>query len=697
MPPTTQDLFIYIAGRNVTKKVDLKIGIRITEERGKRISQGSFTLKDGASLGLALWNVVLIISPDFSANYMWGYITDLKETKRAANILDYAIRVSRAEVRFSKAILNGTFTGTDAQILSSILSNAVPDLSGLFDFSSGVTALTADSLNFEANELTALDAIDKLAEEVGANWGWTMDDGARFNFCKNPALTNDADFYSGELDANSTASIAMAAAAPPAWNPANMAWGSGAGETGGGILLTPITQGVVRRAGMTIGRTTLSGTLAGFEVELADNDSTWLQLTIFVKSSLNSVNMRIDALRYDVDGNFLSVGTTANINLTTGWVQYFAALAIGPATGFPDNFLMDFVLSISETADYTINIDKVVVEVVTAKGAPLPAYFDGNTTNALWTGIDDESESLLLRDGKHQLDWAAAPSDAPFDLDIGTTDFVGDIDFNYAGLDGINHMIVIGGYGYVDVVWEFHANNKNVVFDLPVEMFPADGDSVIVVEENTGTDGTPIWTGRTVLERIGNSLAGTTVLWSQEHFYLEWSTAPPDLNRAFRVTARIKERIRATVSDDVDIANTGVTLADTIYDDTITTQADAHAAGFAALVARASALQVNFTTYEPGLKPNQEIDIADSVRAETKTVVIQKVTHKYLGGGFAQFDIVAGQRQDDLADIAVKTRKLAEEKPPLDATTSGQALDTILDGDLEEILDGNNQVIFQVT
>jgi len=701
--PTLEKLYIYINGKNVSDKVvdPGHPSLRITEERGKRISQATFNLRDGAALGLALWAVVLITSTSYANTYMWGYITDLTETKNGIT-LDYAIQVSRAEVRFSKAIINGTFTGTDTEILAWILANSIPDLSSLFDFSTGVTGLSSGDFTFEANEMTALDAIDKLAQEVGADWGWTIGDRKdRTNLTLNPNLAANANYYGGAIAGNSSLNTAPWTD----WNTANFAYNGAGGESGGGIVLTlqeiaaPTMSGFFR-----LGRATDGGSNTFTYTRAEEDTNQYLMITFRSKiTGAGSVGTAsVELITYNSGGSYRAREAKAMSPLVgTIWRTQWEFFDLTDTTLFDSSgeFELQFLVNGGATTT-EVSFDKFLVEVIISASDPTsaPTYFDGDTSGAVWNGTDHDSTSTIAAD-KHQLDWDNVPADAPYDLDIGTTDFVGDIDFNFAGLDGINHMIVIGGYQWVSKVWEFHANNSNIVFDLPVEMFPASGDSVIVVAQNDGSDATPSWTNKTVQERIGNTLgSGNDLLWSQENFYLEWATAPRNLARAFRVTARIKERIRATVTDSTNITSTGVELADTIYDDTITTEADAHAAGFAALEARKAALHISFTTYTPGLKPNQEIDIADSSRpGGTRTVIIQKVIREYLGGGVTKFRIEAGQQAPNLVDQLIKTRRLAEEKPPLDAETGATTLDTILDGNDEPILDGNYQPIYQVT
>jgi hypothetical protein len=693
--PTTEKLSIYIGGRNITNYVDSKAGLRIDEERGRRISSASMLLKDGGDLGIDGWDVVLVMSPDFGANYMWGYITDHKEIKRGV-VLDYNLTISRAEVRFHRAIINGTYTGTDATILSSILANAVPDLSDLFDFTSGVTAITTDSLTLDFNNETGLDAIERLADEVGANWGWTMDQNSRINMAYNPALNLTMDYFGSDISANSSWATDFAA-----WNSGNTVWDAAAGESGGGIEMTAqyFADELLYASFFRVGRVDDNGDHTMNFIRDDTGEGNWLQVTCSMKDPNAAWSVKFEILTYTEEGAFYaSDDNTSTGGGGGGWVRHNTAWDLSNSSLFPETGFFEIQVRVATSNAAYIGgfMDQMSIEVVNGvPGTPI-VYFDGDSADAQWMGDTNASPSLLLG-SKHQLDWNKDAGDAPYDIEIGTTDHVGAVEIDYAGLESVNHMIVVGGFEMVYAQWIFRANNIQTIFDLPELLLPADGDSVIVVEENTGTDGTPIWTNRTVQEAAGNVVGdGNDLLWSQEKYDLLWNTAPPALERAFRVTGRTKQRIRATVTDSVDIDNT-VERADVLYDETITTLNEAHAAGYAALQERKTPKQVVYTTYEPGLKVNQAQQIADSARGFDEELIIQRIERTYIGGGFAKFRVTVGQLQADLTDIASTTRKLAEDKPPIDATTSGVTLDTILDGDQEAILDGNNQPIFQVT
>lgn len=103
-----------------------------------------------------------------------GNITELKESKRDNGItVEYHIEASDYKYRLQKSVLDvAELSGTDAQILSALLTNAYPDLSDLFNFSSSVTSF-ASGLNLAVGNKSILEALEDLSDLVGgADWSF---------------------------------------------------------------------------------------------------------------------------------------------------------------------------------------------------------------------------------------------------------------------------------------------------------------------------------------------------------------------------------------------------------------------------------------------------------------------------------------------------------------------------------------------
>jgi hypothetical protein len=232
--PTSEELLIIVNGNVVTDKIKAE-SITITNERGKRVSSAVFTIDDGVNLSLAQWQTVVIYEADMSIQHFNGFIMELKTNKRDV-FLDYTLDCSSVEVLLQRAIVNGSFTGTDDEILAAMLAAAYPDITDMFDWSSGVTPLSAVDLDIDFQDLNLLDALDMLSARLD-NAPYSQDYGAaisRVNMIKNPALTNNMDNYNSNLIAGGW----WASNGASAWNPANTVYNGSAGESGGGIVVT---------------------------------------------------------------------------------------------------------------------------------------------------------------------------------------------------------------------------------------------------------------------------------------------------------------------------------------------------------------------------------------------------------------------------------------------------------------------------
>ena len=160
--PTSEALLIIVNGNVVTDLIQPQ-SIRIVRERGKRVSTASFTIDNGAALGLAQWQSVVITSPDITTTYFNGFLMSRKASKVATR-LDYRCECSSVEILLQKAIINGSFTGTDDEILTAILANAYPDdLSTFFDWSSGITPALLSDITMDFQDMNLMDEIDMLS------------------------------------------------------------------------------------------------------------------------------------------------------------------------------------------------------------------------------------------------------------------------------------------------------------------------------------------------------------------------------------------------------------------------------------------------------------------------------------------------------------------------------------------------------
>jgi len=346
------------------------------------------------------------------------------------------------------------------------------------------------------------------------------------------------------------------------------------------------------------------------------------------------------------------------------------------------------------TTDFDGNIDDVSMELYIVPQAPGP-YFDGNSAGAEWHGVADGSTSYIVT---QKLNWNADADLADFDIDIGNMDeYMEDLSFDVSGADSINSLIVIGGTTYEDVDFEYPADGQNTHFDLQETYYPASGSTFPVIYKNIYIDATPIWTAQTVADRDTGSFSPATVLYDAEDHWLEWQTAPSLLKRSFRVVGRFKRRIKATIDDEVDQDTTGVVLVDTLYDDTITSENDAHARAMAEFGNRSELKEISFTTYEPGLFPGTKIAATDTALGlSADDFIIQRVAMQFLGGGYVKCRVEAGPYVPITEDFLAQNQREINKHQLITSTDNPTPaeLRTIYDDDDEPIWDDDESIIF---
>lgn len=704
MPPTKEPLAIIVGGLDAT--LNIPVGsIQINLELGNRVPSATFTIQDAASFGVRRWQTILIVSPDYATQYFLGYITDYSLQKRGIT-RDYAVTCSSIEVRLQKSTLNHICSGTDTDIINCMFANSLPDLTDLFDFT-GITDLRLDSFDFPALDMNLLDALDQLSSKVNANYSWSPSENTRVNHFSNPNMNTDGGYLSGVLPDGSDAKSNYSS-----WNSANVAWGDSYGDSSGGMQITLQTISSVARGFLVIGNSTKHAV----RYNRIEGGSLRISTSLYHKKDAGTTNLFLtfEVIVYDANGEFvktLGEGSLGGMVLTS-WNQSARDLRyLIDSDDIPLAGYLDVIVYFEQSAPIdasTVNVEKIMIEAIESVGGFYPTeYFDGEqkdaglTGESHWMGTARDSASYL-GDGQ-AMNWSDTPPNAAYDIDIGTDDFINDLQLEDMALDGINTVVVTGAFVYVDVDYEYPSNNQLTHFDLEESVFPQDGATYPIIYKNTGSDGTPTWTAQTVGNRIDDTLGvGNDCLYDEEKHWVEFNTAPADLKRGWRVVGRIKQRIRAVVEDEFQVADDGVQLVAAIYNETASTEEDVYELGLAELARRAGTRRITFTTLEPGLLPGAEIDIADSSQGISETMIIKRVSKNYgiegeFGGGYVRAEIEAGDHNPDLADIVAQNTAMATTRPPISASTADKALTQLYDDDNLPLWDDDNANLYQST
>lgn len=703
--PTSEDLLILVNGQTITNLIPAT-SIRIVNERGKRVSNCAFTVENGADIGIAQWKSVLIYENDLSKVHFNGFIMSFSTTKRGIYV-DYALDCSSIEILLQKTFVNGSFTGGDGDILSDMLSNAYPDVSSYFDWTGDITPLSLSNLQMDFQDMNLMEGLEALSAKVGnAPYNQGYNDNKRVNHIHTPGcevvyMLTATGQHNGKLIPDSSWAATYAA-----WTGV-ISYSDSYGETTGGIRLiledfTGIGGGY--RAFMGIGRRNPEDPVTYPHTDLFSISRTtnlWFAVSfrVNVQGTAADTNFFIRAVTYTKNGDIYHNGSSISRLDTAApgsWTTITRAIDLSIESEIPTNGYIELQIDCKNTSDAaTIYFDNFVVELTSGATETLAgSWFDGDSANAHWIGANNQSKSML---GKSPLKWGTSP-DAAFDVDIDNgTELFDNFQYDFNGFDGINSVIVTGGYQWVDVDWEYpaHGNAVNTHFDLEEPVHPAESFAFPIVYQNDGSDVSPSWTTMTVATRNDGFAAGN-VLYDLEKHWLEFQDAPPDLDRAFRVVGRIKQRIRAIVQNESNIAETGVEFSSVMNIDTVSTPSEAFDLGQSELANREPGATIKFTTYEPGLIAGAEIDIDDSVQSVDETVIIERVTRTYLGGGKGKFTVECGKYPAGLEDIMQETNYIATNRVPIDENAVTLTLRILTDDDGNELADDNGLLLADI-
>lgn len=227
----------------------------------------------------------------------------------------------------------------------------------------------------------------------------------------------------------------------------------------------------------------------------------------------------------------------------------------------------------------------------------------------------------------------------------------------------INRVIVEGGtFLSGDTDWEFPANGTQVNVQIDYRFWPQDGDTIIDVFINTGTDGVPIWTEKTVGVDNVDDLTSYNVLHNRDEKLLRFAAGhkPSNLDRAVKLSGRSLARVILSTDSDASFAKYNRWFEDKIQDESIESLAVAEQAGKAVLAEFAFAREQGVAEItEDGLASGMLIPLVDSVRGLNDNYLIHSLTTRFKGGQLAIYDIQFGEYNPDLIDIILSLKRAA--------------------------------------
>lgn len=592
-----------------------------------------------------------------------GYIVELETRKRSNGItLVYEAECADMKIRLQKSVLDvDSLTGSDADILSALLSNAYPDLSSEFDFSTNVTSLL-DDLSLPTANNNILDSLSQLSDLVGGS-DWRLE---------NPSLGETTTL--GFENSGETVNVFYA---------------------GGGSSTKPFVAVSLNASGTQNPEYYFGGNTGALDRVMA-----WRPTTgTFARISNHSLSFRSEVV---ANGEFK---TLTNLRFT-----YY----INPALS-DDLEMYVRVVSTVGTASYTLPSVTygawTTVDLEALGATNIPALIDGTDTASVSifiqpkSGVTISPSSTTVDIRMDDIEWVfsdglATPSlvwddeapDADFDIDIDAGDeFAFDIDLTVGDFDDFNSVTVIGGFTDESIDWTYESDGDQEHFDIELPV------KDITVYKNTGTDGSPTWTEQTLGIWGEDDLTGdggtADVLYDKQYYWLLFNSNPSNLSKSIRITGTIEKPLRVRVEN---VESGDPVFATTVYNKNITSLDEAVAVGNAALAKKNAIRKLEFRTYEPTLKVGQAITVTDSNRGLDERIVINRISTKWLGAsGHAEFHVFCGEDDDYGADtIIANNDKRSRENSAL-AETGTTTASIITDESGNAITDESGYVIYE--
>lgn len=206
----------------------------------------------------------------------------------------------------------------------------------------------------------------------------------------------------------------------------------------------------------------------------------------------------------------------------------------------------------------------------------------------------------------------------------------------------VNAVYVYGGwFANTGETRNYKADGTETDFKVPHHWRAADPGvlDVVVVEENTGTDGTPIWTSRTVGRVQDPEAASFEVLWDELQTNFFWATAPSAGALAWRVSGTIYEpAMGSDKNNDSITANGQFELV--IKDDSIRDDDRANARATAELDKRGSeGERITCVIHTDGFEVGKACTVVNAQHGLNGDYMIHKMVMHGLGGSVTEYEL----------------------------------------------------------
>lgn len=214
----------------------------------------------------------------------------------------------------------------------------------------------------------------------------------------------------------------------------------------------------------------------------------------------------------------------------------------------------------------------------------------------------------------------------------------------------VNKVVVLGGYAtLLEQTEAYSADGIQTLFNLNRSWHASEGESAIVVETNSGSDGTPVWGAITV----GTQRQSGTfdVIWGELDRTLVFSPPPPAFaTNSFRVSGDVWQPLRWEAVLDSSVADLGTEYEYVITDLSLKTEEAVEKRASAELLQRALELEkINLTINHDGIEEGRTIVLTNTVHGiDAYRYLVMQITMRPLGNDLFEYDLLLQRVPEDL-------------------------------------------------
>ncbi len=234
----------------------------------------------------------------------------------------------------------------------------------------------------------------------------------------------------------------------------------------------------------------------------------------------------------------------------------------------------------------------------------------------------------------------------------------------------VNRVLVEGGkVESEDKTDTFPANGTDTKFKMPEQFIRApDGETKILVYRNTGTDGAPVWTAKTVGIANVEAVASFDVMFNPLDSTLEWAVAPSNLVTAYKVTRRFLYTIQQSVPEASSYTTYGRWFDKLYVDHNIRSIQEAENRGRMILNEQAYAKQIlRFGHLVDGFHTGQQVRVVHGILSLDAYYTVAKIIKKiWPASGALQMhytmELAGSHPNDDIIDNLVELNRKGDER-----------------------------------